>query len=192
MKFLGFLGLTLLLSLTGCGQSRFSSENTYLNNKQVIILSKKDDSLQPANSAEFLSAIAKHRVSKENIELIVEFTRVKPTGKWIEFDGNNPEQNLTLHFQKHRYDFNPPFRTEEEYHNSAVKAAASNDPNYDYFFDLKYYNEGMVSVVKWNAKSKELVVMRSDGRLATYFSDDRLASGRFIKIPKDMIKRDVK
>ncbi len=121
----------------------------------------------------------------QEIEQVKKLIDVEATGEWTPGPENAPKANLTKHFIKHKNDFKPPFKAEEDYLESAIKASKSSCDECNYYFDTRYYkDENIVSVIKWNSKTRELTVTRDNGQIATYFTDKTVKEPRFILINK--------
>lgn len=124
-------------------------------------------------------------LKSDEVKQVQKLLNVKPTGEWTPGPENDSKANLQKHFLKHKNDFKPAYKTQEDYLNAAIKAAKDNCDTCNYYFDTRYYTqEKMVSVVKWNSKTLELSVTRDNGQIATYFTDKTMNPPRFILINK--------
>lgn len=124
-------------------------------------------------------------LKSDDIKKVQKLLEVEPTGEWTPGPENDSEANLKKHFIKHKNDFKPAFKTQDDYLNAAIKAAKNDCDTCNYYFDTRYYTQDkIISVVKWNSKTLELTVTRDNGQIATYFPDKTMKAPRFILINK--------
>lgn len=124
-------------------------------------------------------------LKSDDIKKVQKLLEVEPTGEWTPGPENDSEANLKKHFIKHKNDFKPAFKTQDDYLNAAIKAAKNDCDTCNYYFDTRYYTQDkIISVVKWNSKTLELTVTRDNGQIATYFTDKTMKAPRFILINK--------
>lgn len=195
------LPLLILLSL-GCGKpnslsfipiNNFTNSNSIykvnnVSNDELSIVEASLDPQQPKNKQEFLVCLKKQGINLTDKELqtIQNFTKLKASGKWTPGPMNDPRQNLEHHFKKHGQEFKPVPQNADEYFERAKNFINRYDSNTCYFFDTRYFNQGQLSVVKWDKETKEFSAARINGDIATYFIDITVNYPRFIYIPRDM------
>jgi len=176
--------LFTLISLFSCSDiydENFTIDNNLYDKTQVTSVTNK-------LSNDFVKKLASVNIylTPEEQEKVINLLNVKAKAEWTPGSENNSKLNLEKHFLKHGGDFNPPFKNSQEYLKSALNAANSNDPNSNYYFDIKYYKDDkIVSFIKWNSKTYELTVTRENSQIATYFLDNKINNQRFILYSKN-------
>jgi hypothetical protein len=183
MKKPAILFSLVALAITGCGYSSISSPtltNSAIHSSAIAA---------PANKAEFTKAVAALgvKLTEDQLATISANRSAKPNGKWAPRPAVNltAEQNLTVHFKKHGYQFNPQIPTEEAYLAQAISLANGERGKIQYYFDINSFKKGYQSnVVIWNSTSKELTAMRPDGAMTTYYRDPNLQASRFVIVPQ--------
>lgn len=183
--FFNSLFVFILIVGTACSDSKTEILNTIPQADSIV----KANDFQSDATSEFISVVSRQNINlnKQDLIMIQELARVNPTGEWTPGDENNSMANLTQHFLKHGHDFVPPFQTPQEYLSAALRALKNGSPEYKYYLDLAPYKDGkIISLVKWNSKSKEFVVWRLNGQIASYFPANNLRPDRYINIPDEM------
>lgn len=164
-----------------------ANEEIITNSSPINNIVKTNNYSDPQVFTSLSNELKKQNISLKNDEIdqVKKLISVEATGEWTPGPENDSKQNLEKHFLKHKNDFKPPFTSQVDYLSSAIKASKSNCDECNFYFDTKYYkDEDMISVIKWNSKTKELVVTRDNGQIATYFTDKTIKSPRFILINK--------
>ncbi|HBN10161.1 MAG TPA: hypothetical protein DD435_16490 [Cyanobacteria bacterium UBA8530] len=173
----------LVLTLTGCGQPS-------LNSSPLLSLqtTRASTFAVPSTKAEFVKAVATLGLKLTDAQLatISANRTAKPSGLMAPRPAANltSEQNLQVHFKKHRGEFRPSFATAEEYLAQAVALAEGKRGQVEYYFDITSFKKGYQSnVVLWNSSTKELTAMRPDGATTTFYHDPSLNPNRFVVVP---------
>lgn len=171
----------LLLSLSGCG---YSGLGPVAHSAQSV---KALDS-EPTTKDQFIKAASERgvKLTVQQLQIISAGRSTQPTGEFASRPAVNltAEQNLTVHFQKHGNEFNPPIKSADEYRQNAVDLAAGRRGAIKYYFDTTSFDKGYQSnVVRWNPQTKEMTAVRPDGAVTTYYRNFSLAAKRFIVVP---------
>lgn len=123
-------------------------------------------------------------LNEEELNMVIRLKNVEPAGRWTPGPEDNSEANMVKHFEKHGEDFEPPIKSVQDYFQKAILASKS--PNGKYYFDTKpYFDSKIVSLVKWNSKTKEFTVTRENGQIATYFLNAKVKADRYVVVPED-------
>jgi hypothetical protein len=182
--------ITLLCFITACDtnypEEDFSSISTIQNTP--VAQQQEPPPYKPVSDREdFAKALytLKVTLTPQDYQQIKALVNVVPTGIWTPGPENNSEKNKTGHFLKHANDFKPPFKSVEDYYDSAISFA--NSPEGEFYLDTNAYNQAReISVVKWSKITKEFTVLRANGQIATYFINNKLNPKRFVLISEDL------
>lgn len=170
-----------LLLVFSCNNNDLSNI-VYENNVNQISINSKYQN-------DFISNAKKYGVNltEGDLNSISRLTRVVPTGEWTPGPENNSKANMTKHFIKHGKEFKPAFKSEIEYLEAAIAFSKDKSNNSKYYFDTAMFkSEKILSVVKWNSKTSEFLVVRENGQIATYFLDKKINTSRFVYVPSEL------
>lgn len=142
----------------------------------------------PQTKDEFVKAVAALgvKLTPDQVATIEEDRMVSPNGQWAPRPAENltAAQNLTIHFQKHCRDFNPPVASEANYQAQAIALAKGERGTIKFLFDITSFDKGYQSnVVRWNPQSCEMTAVRLDGAMTTYYLNYRMSPKRFVSVP---------
>lgn len=169
-----------LIALTGCAQAPAIVAPA---GASVSVFHKA----APVSEAAFLDALkqAKIQLSDEQKAIIEAERTVKPSGLMAPRPAEklSAEQNLEVHFRKHRGEFGS--KTAEEYLAQGVAAGRGERGAMRLFFDTTSFKKGyQTHVVRWNPKNLDFCAFRTDGAMTTYYKN-KVKPGRFIELPTD-------
>jgi hypothetical protein len=141
------------------------------------------------NAAEqaFRAEVAKKgiKLTDAQFEMIKTERRTVPNGEFASRPAANlsAEQNLEVHFQKHRKEFSG-VNTADDYLKAAVAHSAGKNGPINYYFDITSFDKGyQTHVVRWNPKTREFGATRADGAVTTYYRNNTVEAKRFIPVP---------
>lgn len=136
---------------------------------------------------QFYTALGRNgtRVDNRLLKELIRYTRLPYTGKWTTGPEHNSDRNLEKHFRKHRQDFPHPPATAAEYLQRALAFAHRADDRVRYYVDT---HERYLAVVKWDPQTREFLVPRLNGQIATYFLRPSLTPNRFLLIPPKLYR----
>lgn len=176
------------LVLTGCGDLLF--DEVLMSAPAPVAMAQSNPS-QPSNEPrtrqEFLAFLGQAGVqlSPQDQALIMRYMSVRAIGQWSGGPMGNPLANLQRHFAKSGPAMQPPVRTPQEFTQRAM--AFVTRTGVSYYLDLDFYRQRrQVSVVMWDAASREFAVVGLNGELVAYMRRDDVRAGKFVKVPPDM------
>lgn len=124
------------------------------------------------------------RLSEDQIAIIRAERRAVPSGLFAPRPAANltAEQNLEVHYQKHRKEFG--HTSAEEYLREAIAHLAGRKGELQYFYDTTSFQKGyQTHVVRWNPQSKDFGAVKADGAITTYYKNFTINSKRFVPVP---------
>ena len=191
-KILSLLSATafLITGMTACGTQtnnilpleNTQSQQTQISSVNRNISSYSDDVKLFVANASKLGV----KLTDEQLRTISIQRHVAPNGKWASRPAENltAEQNLDVHFRKHKAEFN--IKTKEDYLQRAVAFQKKTGSTVTYYFDITSFAKGYQSnVVKFDSKTREFGAKKPNGEITTYYTNDTPAAKRFIVVPED-------
>lgn len=173
------------LIVTACGEML---DEELPNVPAPVSLSQAIPATQgPRTRQELLPLLASQGVQlqPQDLSLIARYLTVRPTGRWSAGPMGNPQLNVQRHFAQSGRNLQPPATTPQEYTQRAMAFATRT--GVPYYLDLQYYRQQRkVSVVMWDAATREFAVVGQQGELVAYMRRDDVRPDRFVKLPPDM------
>lgn len=178
---------TLLLSGCSGDEVVITPENQSLNTFSENV--SDDISILAPEIKGFVSEVSKLgvRLSTSQLKTIETQRNLKPSGKFASRPANNltSEQNLEIHFQKHKSQFKG-INTKEDYLDRALGFYERKSETIQYYFDTTSFAKGYQSnIVRFDSQTREISALRSDGDLTTYYISDKLSPKRFVVVPEN-------
>ncbi len=127
-------------------------------------------------------------LDKDEISLLKTYTETKPVGTWATSDNLTSKKTLENNFQnlRHTFGLNGPV-TEKEYMVKAIAFATSNNFYAKFYFDSQYFQKKhKILVIKWDAQTKEFIIIHINGRISNYQLTESIGLPRYISIPENL------
>ena len=191
-KILTGLSMTSLLFVNACSSEEPVLNQNILPQTTNIQSVSNEQNATDVNAPEirvFVSNVAKLGVnlSPEQLRIISQQRHLTPSGNFASrpLENLTAEQNLSVHFNKHRKEFKN-INNKEQYLQSAVDFHNRKSPSITYYFDTTSFAKKYQSnVIKFDAKTHELSAMRLGGDITTYYTSDTPSLKRFVPVPED-------
>lgn len=134
-------------------------------------------------SGSFLDLLARQGINltATDIDALKKVMTLKPSGKWGVSRNSTEVKTLENNFLRFGQMFKSPPADAEAYKKLAM--AFANKKNVAYYLDLQYYTETRTLLaVKWDSKTGEFIIIRSDGSLINYLVSLGVQAPRYLKI----------
>lgn len=134
-------------------------------------------------SGSFLDLLARQGIQLNSIEIesLRKVMALKPSGKWAVSRNRTEEETLENNFQRFGKMLKSPPANAAAYKKLAIAFASKS--NVPYYLDLQYYADTRTLLaVKWDSKTGEFVIIRSDGSLINYLISLGVQAPRYLKI----------
>lgn len=188
-KILSTLGFVTLFVLASCSRSDFNEAQLESQSVDVSQVKNVPDVAFTTQAVQkFVSDVSELgvKLKQEELKTISTQRHLKTTGVFASRPAEHlsSEQNLSIHFNKHKGQF-PNVKTKEEYL-AAAKNYLDNNTTAVYYFDTTSFAKKYQSnVIKYDKKTTELSAMRLNGDITTYYKDNKVDPKRFVVVPAE-------
>jgi hypothetical protein len=181
------LSFAAILSLSACG-TETENFNEISPAVQINDIGRGPAVFAPVIQA-FLNNVSRFNISLNDGQLreISMQRHIRPSGLWASRPAMNltGDQNLNVHFIKHRMEFKG-INSPEQYLQRSLDFQLRQSPSITYYFDTTSFDKDYQSnVVKYDARTREFGAVRSNGDITTYYTSDPPSAKRFIIVPEE-------
>ena len=127
------------------------------------------------------------KLTDAELDVLVKERMLTPSGRFAARPAHNlsSEQNLEVHWLKHRNEFTPKPASGDEYMAMGIAAATGERGTVKFYFDTTSFQKGYQShVVRWVPTTKDFTAFRADGDMTTYYRNNSVSLKRFIEVPE--------
>lgn len=188
-KILSILGFVTLFALASCSRSDFNEAQLESQSVDVSQIKNVSDVAFTTQAVQkFVADVSELgvKLKPEELKTISTQRHLKTTGIFASRPAEHlsSEQNLLIHFNKHKGQF-PNVKTKEEYLAAAKNFLDNNTTSVYYFDTTSFAKKYQSNVIKYDKKTTELSAMRLNGDITTYYKDNKVDPKRFVVVPAE-------